>query len=357
MFTTIGALASGTKLARPLGNLERYVQPVRPSVLKAFAIFASAIMVLVVFSQNVGPASSTSKGGGDEFEEQARRLTVAEGASRLPRLAPGVSGAVHLAWIDGRSGSLGVYEKATRNDGFTFSGDRPLAARFQSITDLSLATLPQDRIVAVAWSGSLGSAPSQVYVRASSDDGATWGQTASVGPGDSAAIVAVPGILILGYVYRSGLGVDQVRLVSLPLAGSQIRGGRGLLAFNSSASDVALVAAGGLVRLVWVDHISGFNVFAHVSVNPVTGAVSPVHVIATFRASLAGRLSLIGRGSTLLLFWSDDYSGTFDVKSAISLDAGTTWPGGGPLAAGLWSETQPSATWGPDFIGVVWQEG
>src|SRR6059036_1443974 len=93
MFTTIGALASGTKLARPLGNLERYVQPVRPSVLKAFAIFASAIMVLVVFSQNVGPASSTSKGGGDEFEEQARRLTVAEGASRLPRLAgPGTKG-------------------------------------------------------------------------------------------------------------------------------------------------------------------------------------------------------------------------------------------------------------------------
>src|SRR3989442_7568406 len=54
----------------------------KPWALKGFAISASVIMVLVVFSQNVGPASSSLGGGTEAYEEQARRLTVADRASR-----------------------------------------------------------------------------------------------------------------------------------------------------------------------------------------------------------------------------------------------------------------------------------
>src|SRR2546428_2276207 len=211
-------LGEGTAVAEEGGGVREirarirrfvgYSKAMEARSLQVFAIFASVIMVLVVFSQNVGPAASSLGGGTEAFEEQARRLTVAEGASRLPRLAPGAKGAVHLAWIDGRSGSLGVYEKATRNDGFTFSGDRPLATGFQSITDLSLATLPQNRIVAVAWSGSVGSVASSINVRASSNDGLQWGRTAPIGPRDTASLGATSDQLLLGYIYRGGAGVN-----------------------------------------------------------------------------------------------------------------------------------------------------
>ena len=111
----------------------------RKWTLRGFAVFATALMVLVAFSQNVGPAASTSTGGGDAFEEQSRRLIVAHGISVLPQVSLGAGGSTHLAWVDGRSGSAGVYEKATRDDGLTFSGDRPLATGFRSITDLWLS--------------------------------------------------------------------------------------------------------------------------------------------------------------------------------------------------------------------------
>ena len=107
--------------------------------IKGFALVATSLMVLVAFSQTVGPPASATSSDGDTFEEQARRLSVADGSSGVPGLAAGVRGAVHLAWIDGRSGSLGVYEKTTRDDGFTFTGDRPLATGFRSLTDLVLA--------------------------------------------------------------------------------------------------------------------------------------------------------------------------------------------------------------------------
>src|SRR2546425_2449859 len=328
-----------------------------PSVLKGFALFASAVMILVVFSQNVGhPASATGSGGGDDFEEQSRRLTVAGGVSRTPRLALGASGSIQVAWIDGRSGALGVYRKATRDAGFTFSGDRLLSAGFLSISDLALATRPQNRTVGVAWSGTTGPGLSRVFVRASADDGVTWGPAAAVGPGDSASVAADNGHLLVGYVHRDISGPSQVRLVSLTLAGNVVRGGRGPLAFQATPPDGALVLANGVAHVAWVERISGVTVIAHVSVNPATGASSPAHVIGTFHASLSGRLSLVGRGSTLGLFWSDNGGGTYDIKSSVSLDGGATWPGVSPLVAGPRNETAPAAAFGSDYMGVAWQE-
>ncbi len=100
-------------------------RPARPWVLKGFALFAAAVMVLVVFSQNVNPEPAPSGGDrSDEFDERVRRLTVAEGPSESPEVALGPDGTIHVAWVDGRDGSVGVYVKSSRNDGFTFGSDR-----------------------------------------------------------------------------------------------------------------------------------------------------------------------------------------------------------------------------------------
>ena len=329
-----------------------------PSVLKGFALFAATVMVLVAFSQGVGPAASTSTGGGTPFEEQTRRLTVADGASDSPKLTLDASGLVHLAWIDSRGGSPGIYYKSTGNGGFSFTGDHPLATGFRSISDASLSADSGTRTVAVAWAGVIGADPGRIYVRASVDRGGTWGRPAAVGPGGSPALAAGSGGLFLGYVHSNGTSQSQVRLVALTLAdGGAIRGGRGLLAINASASDVALLVLGGVAHVVWVDHVLGYVVLAHISVTLATGATSPVHVIGTFRANLGGHVAVAGTGSRLVLLWSDDASGTFDVKGVMSLDSGATWPVTLGIAPGSSRSIAPAASiGGGGVLAVAWQD-
>jgi hypothetical protein len=322
-----------------------------------YAIFATAVMVLVVF--NIPVRSTTSGGGGgNPFEEQTRRLTVAEGASESPKIVLDASGAIHFAWIDGRGGSPGVYYKSTRNGGFTFTGDRPLATGFRSISDVSLSADAGTRTVAAAWAGAVGAEASRVYVRASRDGGQSWGRPAAVGPGRFPAIAMGPSGPVLGYVHGDGSTPTQVRLVALNLSeGGAIRAGRGLLAFNASATDVALFVVGGVAHLVWVDHVAGYVVLAHIAVTLSTGAASPTHLIGTFHANLAGHVSLTGLGSRLVLVWSDDSSGTFDVKGQMSLDGGATWPVTLGIAPGPSRSVTPAASLGAGgSLGVAWQD-
>jgi len=147
-------------------------------ILKGFALFATAVMILVVFSYNVGPAGSASGTVGEAFEEQARRLTVAEGSSESPKIVLDASGVLHVAWIDGRGASPAVYYKSTRNGGFTFTGDRALTSAFRSVSDVSLAADAGMRTVGVAWRGAVGPDSGSVYLRASGDGGPTSTGTA-----------------------------------------------------------------------------------------------------------------------------------------------------------------------------------
>ncbi|HEV8594518.1 MAG TPA: hypothetical protein VGR51_03215, partial [Thermoplasmata archaeon] len=132
-------------------------------------------MIVTAFSQLVKPASAPSDGGdSNPFEEQARRMTIAAGASTSSRLAWSSAGALHLAWIDARDGTVGVYHKASRNGGLTFGPDRAIARGFDAVAGLSLSASLTDRTAGIAWQGRLqGNGTTHVYVAASSDDGRT----------------------------------------------------------------------------------------------------------------------------------------------------------------------------------------
>src|SRR3989442_14437583 len=95
-----GKVVSGPAGASETGleGANAILEPWTPATwtLRGFAVFASVLMVLVAFSQTVGPAASTSTGAEDVFEEQSRRLTVADGLSRLPKGALGARGSMQI---------------------------------------------------------------------------------------------------------------------------------------------------------------------------------------------------------------------------------------------------------------------
>ena len=67
-------------------RLARLARRLPPRSLKTFAVFASAILVLTVFSHLVGPPTATAAGdSGSPFEEQGRRLTLAPVADDINR--------------------------------------------------------------------------------------------------------------------------------------------------------------------------------------------------------------------------------------------------------------------------------
>ena len=338
------------------GRIARILRENGRLVLKGFAVFATAILLTVTFSQLVGPASAPGDDDDWTFGESTRRLTVAPGASRAPQLAWSSDGTLHVAWTDTRDGGAGVYHKSSANSGWTFSGDRPLADGFLSVDSPSLAVAPRDGLVGLAWEGRANaSSPESVYVRASSDDGREWGGPAKVGAGRAPALAATATTLLLAYVHEVPAG-DQVRLVALTVQDGAVRGARALLGFNASALSVALVVAGGRAHLAWAQEAQGVTAVAHVSVTLSTGAVSPVHPVAWFDAAFGG-LAIVGRGDQLALEWSDNSLGTFDVHAAFSGTAGETWVVGPPIEVGPSQARDPAAAVGTrGLAAVVWRD-
>jgi len=328
------------------------------SGLKLGALFCAFVVVSVTFSSLQGGTTPTSApplgDAPDASLENGRRLTLAAGSSLVPELAAGTE-AIHLGWLDGRSGSLHVFHKATADGGRTFSSDRSLAAP-ASPGNLSIGA--DNRAVALAWDAlaTIDGQPTRSTFYMFSPDGQRWTPQILVGAGWAPDVQVVGDRAILTFLWHSPNGT-AIRSVMVEHMGTTVGNATALTAFSARAADVETVVRSGRLHVVWDERVEEATALVHVSVNLGSGATGSPSSITIFQGSLDPASLSLAAGPHLQLAWSDNRFGHYQVRTAFSADAGASWTSSGPLTPGDSDARQPSvALNATGRVRVAWQD-
>ena len=323
----------------------------RATALKFGSIVSVVILVLVGFSTLVQPAGSgadSSPPSPGDAAENGRPLVVTPEAVSEVVLGIGAEDMVHAAWIAGGR----VFFKSSRDHGATFGPDQPWAAGIREPANLVLASARGERGVALAFDA--GTQGRGVYVLSSL--GAGWGPVTFVGNGTEPRIAVRGSAIYLSYLHAWADG-SRALVVLRILPGEGRPEAETLFAFNTTATQHALLLAGTRLHVVWEER--GATTFlAHTAYDLSSRQQDGTHLAATLQSPPdADSLRLVGRGNRVYALWSEVRDNVHRLVNAYSLNGGWTWAGNQPFTGTGSNALRPAAAFTVEGrMRVAWED-
>ncbi|MEM7305795.1 MAG: sialidase family protein [Planctomycetota bacterium] len=259
-----------------------------------------------------------------------------------------VGDSIYAAWLDSRDGSSELYFNRSTDRGVTWEGDVrldngfPVGTEFVRDYTLGVAPDPAGDHLYVFFKVDITITLSRWFLVASHDGGATWGSAVPVSTVEADSLSAAPATL-----YVDGLDVhtawtdgrNSPTMLDLFYRKSSDGGatfgpeiqldssGPGL---GDVDQDLDLIGSGSTIGVVWTEYQLASFILAevHATVSTDGGAsFPPDQLIGGYTPGVhrTDHTLIAASGGNLVLFWTDDRSGTEEVYSVYSSDGGVTW--------------------------------
>ncbi|KQM11910.1 hypothetical protein AOA80_05515 [Methanomassiliicoccales archaeon RumEn M1] len=169
-----------------------------------------------------------------------KQLTISNNEAVLPSAASNLT-SIHVAWADVSDEGMELRWKRSDDGGMTFTADRPISPRFESIENVQMACSDDNGLVAVVFSArSAADDDPAIYIIASANGGGDWTQACLVAPGCQATVSLFNGSAYLG-VFSSTEGMSAFSIIQLNLEETSLTASRTLMSMQAPESKVRIL--------------------------------------------------------------------------------------------------------------------
>jgi hypothetical protein len=264
-------------------------------------------------------------------------------------------GAVHVVWYDGRTGQCEIYHKLSTDNGATWTADQRIT-NTPGNSDYPSVTL-QDSFVHVVWMENDGGEWEVYYVR-STDYGATWSEET---PLTNAAeyqwfpCVAAGGnnVYTVWYDTRNG-GNGEVYLRRSTDAGATWEPEARLTNEPNSSCYASVSAVDSLVHVVWSDTRTYFDIWYKRSTD--FGATWTQDIQLTTDPGASDFPASWTEGPDIYVVFDDNRAGNSEIFFKHSSDNGLSWSEDVRLTNAAGSSSSAEIMSSGDHLHVVWQD-
>ena len=290
----------------------------------------------------------------------AKRLTWTSGASESPAIAIDSSDKLQVVWFDYAPGNWEIYYKRSTDGGATWSAVKRLTWTSGDSFAPAVAVDSSNSIHVVWYDNTPGHY--EIYYRRSPDGGTTWGTVKRLTwtSGDSIfPAIAIDGNGTIHVVWDANTSeTDEIYYRKSPNGGTTWSTAQRLTWTSGSSTTPAIaVDSGNTIQVVWGDDTSGNPEFYYKKSADGGAAWSPAQRLTWTSGKSYDAAITIDSGGALLVVWSDDTPGNYEIYYKRSTDGGITWGAAKKLTSTSLESILPAiAIDSSNAIHVVWED-
>jgi protein-S-isoprenylcysteine O-methyltransferase Ste14 len=288
------------------------------------------------------------------------RVTNNGGNSRNPALLVDGSGTVYVAWQDDMKGNNDIYMKKSSDGGATWAGPYRITNNAGNSQNPVLA-VDNAGAVYVAWQDDLYG-NNDIYVKKTADGGATWAGPYWVTNTTGNSQKPVQAVDSTGTVYTAWQGDvngNNEIFVKKSTDGGATWGAPYRVTNNTGNSRNPVLGAdnAGAVYVAWQDDLNGNNdIYMKKSSDGGATWAGPYRVTSNAGNSQNPVLAVDSVG-TVYVAWQDDVNGNNDIYVKKTADGGATWAGPYRVTSNAGNSQNPVlAVDGNNTVYVTWQD-
>ncbi|MEM2139824.1 PKD domain-containing protein [Nitrososphaera sp.] len=359
---------NGTASTAPVGESLTYswTQTAGPSVSLSGASTASPNFIApqvssattLTFQLTVSSASGSSQDTVNiSVNDMTGKLNLSNNAgdSFLPSIA--ASGTyVHAVWYDDTAGDFDIMYARSTDSGTSFSAPVNLS------NDSTDSTIPfvvaVGSVVYVVWEDYTSATNHEILLKKSTDNGETFSSAVNVSNDSGFSII--PHMAALGtnvYVtWQSGVAAEYEVFFSRSTDSGASFSASANLSGNLGTSELPIVSASGTnVIVAWTDNTPGnFDIMYARSTDSGATFGSAVNLSSNSGSSDWPWVSFTG--SNVYLAWQDDTSGNDEIMFSKSTDSGATFGSAVNLSSNSGSSLDPFVTSAGSSVTVTWDD-
>jgi hypothetical protein len=309
--------------------------------MKVFSIFLSALLLSSIYVITNTPALAEEE---NVMVEAADKVSAASGNNRF------------VAWYDNTSGNYEILFRRSTDSGATWKPTVNLS------TNPGPSYIPQIAVsganVYVVWSQeTTNNTLADVYVRVSTDNGATWGAKVKVST-TGTNFSPTPQVAVIGsnaYITWHDDGTGDIFVRRSTDNGATWKAVVNISNNAGYSSQTQIAVSGANVYLVWRDDTPGNDdiLFRRSTDN---GATWKVVVNLSNNAGDSFGPQIAVSGSNIYVVWYDNTPGALDVFSKRSTDNGATWKAVKNLSNNAGTSYSPRIAVSGSNVYVTWPD-
>lgn len=272
------------------------------------------------FNYEISLKTSTDNGSTWSAE---KAISSNSGNSYNPSVV--VSGSViHVAWHDYTPGNAEIYYKRSTDNGATWSASKRLTDNSGDSVAASLAV--DGARVVVVWRD-LTPGNSEIYLKASTDHGATWSSMKRIT--NNAGTSFYPSVALNGttmhLIWQDDTpGNNEIYYRKSTDFGATWAAAKRLTDNAGDSTYPAMAVSGSVIHAVWQDDTPGNNEIYYKK-STDNGATWSAMKRITNDAGISAYPSITVNGSNVHMTWDDTATGDSEIYYKKSEDGGATW--------------------------------
>ena len=292
------------------------------STKKLISVACVCIMVLTAFHvltsvENVVGQSTDDDTSASSIERyhQQRRLTISDTGAKEPVTTTDEAGNMHLAWVDLTENGEEVCWKYSQDKARTFTPDLAITSEFQSIKNLTIASIGSLDGVCIAFEGQKNEKDAfGIYLIFSFDDHRSWSQLYYLGEGCDPTIAVDDYDIFVSLTTKIG-SETTFSILKTSILDNTLEGGTGLISFVVGTCKSRMLIIDGIINYVSViDSKSG--AFVYGQIDQLGNRLSGPSLVLKTEKNIKDFDLVSDRGTPTIVWVEERYQGS-SLKMAI----------------------------------------